>query len=79
MKNKIFDEKLDKMVEGITQTRISISRIEEHLRTMNGRLLNHDEEIETNKQFRLKATGAMAVLGAITAVLSIVAYVGGMV
>jgi predicted nucleic acid-binding Zn-ribbon protein len=54
---KLFDrvfEKLDSLKDTANETKIKTVKIEEHLKTLNGKVLRQEKEIEGNRQHLYK-------------------------
>ena len=78
--NGKFDEEelrcqLEKLThkDKLTEIAISVARLEEHIKGINGSIKRHEEQIQSNTNFKNKLIGGTATVGFITTFLSVLA------
>jgi len=62
--------KTDEILEKVTDIRIKVGKIEEHLKQLNGTVEKHEYDISDMKKMIYKAGGALAVVLVIINVIS---------
>lgn len=69
MTMKIVMEKLEKIDDTVSNVRVSVGKIEEHLKTLNGSVERHEKDIKSMRMLQYKTAGAVFVLVAIAEIL----------
>lgn len=54
--------KTDQILDKVTQIRVKVGRIEEHLKAINGTIERHEEDINGIKKIAYKTAGGLAFL-----------------
>lgn len=57
-----MSEKLDAIHEEVTETRIAVGKIEEHLKLLNGTVGRNCDDIKALQKFNYKLAGGIAVI-----------------
>lgn len=76
--------KIDQVLEKVTDTQIKMARVEEHLKTLNGQVKTHAEEIEGNRKHMYRVDGKIGKIhrkisyftGGLTAVIGFITFLG---